>query len=77
MPRISKRPLLFLALSPAAVANALCIRDDEVNAGIKSDALPVHVIGIKRRILVADVEAWVRSWPAPSKRKPRRVPDHG
>jgi hypothetical protein len=77
MPRISKRPILYLALSPAAVANALCIRDDEVAEAIESGTLPVHVKGIKRRILIADVEQWVRSWPAPKQRKPRKVPDHG
>jgi len=70
MPRVTKNPEMFLALSPAATATALSIRPDEVADAIKSGALgPVFMMGIKRRILVADVERWVRSWPQPKKRK--------
>jgi hypothetical protein len=68
MPRVTKNPEVFLALSPAGVATALGIRDDEVATGIKSGALPIHIMGIKRRILTADVERWVRSWPKPKGR---------
>jgi hypothetical protein len=72
MPRISERPSMYLALSPAGVANALGIRPDEVKKAIDANLLPVHVMGIKRRILGADIEAWVRSWPKPTKRVYRK-----
>ena len=72
MPRVTKNPIVLLALSPAATATALGIRADEVAAGIASGALPVYVRGLKRRILVSDVEAFVRSWPKPTKRKYKR-----
>jgi hypothetical protein len=63
MPRVTKNPEVFLALSPAGVATALGIRDDEVAEAIKNGALSVFTKGVKRRVLVADVERWVRSWP--------------
>jgi hypothetical protein len=72
MPRVSKTPLVFLALSPAGVATALGIRPDEVKDAIEKELLPVFVKGIKHRILVADVERWVRSWPKPTKRRYRK-----
>jgi hypothetical protein len=79
MPRVSKNPLVFLALSPAGVATALGIRPDEVKDAIDAKLLPVFVKGIKHRILVADIERWVRSWPQPTKRKytKRKVPANG
>jgi excisionase family DNA binding protein len=71
MPRHRKYPAMKFALSPAAWADALDIRDDEVAEAIASGHLPVFSIGIKRRILASDVERWVRSWPQATKRKPR------
>ena len=73
MPRVSKSPFVILALSPAGVAASLGIRPEPVQAAIASGALPVHRIGTKNRILIADVEPWVRSWPQPMK-KPKRSP---
>lgn len=70
MPRVTKNPQVYLALSPAAVASALDIRADEVSAAINDGLLPVFVMGIKRRILVADIERWVRSWPQPKRKVP-------
>ena len=78
MPRVSKRPALFLALSPAGAANALCIQPQKVRDAIQKKLLPVHVNGANHRILVADVEKWVRSWPQPTKRiyRKRKVVPH-
>jgi hypothetical protein len=74
MPRVTKHPDVFLALSPAATATALGIRPDEVADAIDDGSLPVFVKGIKRRILTADIEQWVRSWP---QIKPKKERPHG
>jgi hypothetical protein len=73
MPRATKNPIVYLALSPAATATALGIKASEVADAIDSDALPVFVKGVRRRILVSHIERWVLSWPQPAKRKPRKV----
>lgn len=73
MPRSTIKPVVFLALSPAATATAIGVRPEVINAAIASGALPVYANGIKRRILCSDVEAFVRSWPKPVKRKRREV----
>jgi excisionase family DNA binding protein len=70
MPRVTKNPVVYLALSPAAVATALGIRADEVADAINNGLLPLFMMGIKRRILVADVERWVRTWPNPKEERP-------
>jgi Flp pilus assembly protein CpaB len=62
-------PRVILALAPKAVSDALGIGRPVVAAAIASGALPVHVNGVKHRILTVDIEAWVRSWPAPSKKR--------
>jgi hypothetical protein len=69
MPRRRVHSTVKLALSPASWADALDIRDDEIARGIESGALPVFCMGVKRRILAADVERWVRSWPQAKRRK--------
>lgn len=75
MPRVTKTPVVYLALSPAAVATAIGVRPEVVKEAISANVLPVYVKGIKRRVLIADVEAWVRSWPKAVAKK-RNVP-HG
>lgn len=74
MGRRTKNPIVFLALSPASVATALNIHPSKVTAGIKSNALKVYVSGIQSRVLVSDVERWVRSWPQRKKRKRKVIP---
>lgn len=74
MPRQTKHPKVFLALSPAAVATALCIAPRKVYEAIADEKLPVFVNGLSRRILVSDLEHWVRSWP---QIKPKRKRPHG
>jgi hypothetical protein len=74
MPRATKNPIVFLALSPAAVATALSIAPRKVYEAIESEVLPVFVNGLSRRCLVSDVETWVRSWP---QIKPKRKRPHG
>ena len=71
MPRQTKNPKVILALSPAATATALGIRLERVAAAISSGALTVHALGLKRRILVREIEAWVSTWPVAVKRKTR------
>ena len=74
MPRMTKTPQVFLALSPAAVATALGVRADEVATAINSGALPVHVMGLKRRVHVSDIERWFRSW---KQIEPKKDVSHG
>jgi hypothetical protein len=73
MPRPSKRPVVFLALSPASVANALGIEPRKVYAAVDAGDLPVFMNGANRRCLVSHVERWVLSWPKAPKRKRRNV----
>ena len=56
------RRLFPVALSVDAACECLDgIHHSYVRAAIKSGALPVYRLGIKRRILVEDLTAWVRS----------------
>jgi hypothetical protein len=73
MPRVTKNPVVLLALSPAATATALCIQPSQVYDAIEKGKLQIFQIGIKRRILVSDIEAWVRSWPKPARKKRKVV----
>jgi hypothetical protein len=69
-------PRVILALAPKAVSDALGVSRRVVAEAIEASALPVHVIGLKHRILTSDIEAWVRSWPAPTqKRRKRKIPN--
>ena len=68
--------VVILALSPQGVAVALGIRNEQVYQAIEDGILPVYKSGIKSRVLIADVEAWVRSWPV-RKYKPRKVVPNG
>jgi excisionase family DNA binding protein len=78
MPRVGKNPAVMLALSPSAVSHALGIRADEVRQAIDDGSLPVYRKGTRSRILIADVERLVRSWPQTTKRKSKRkVPSNG
>ncbi|MGB9118795.1 helix-turn-helix domain-containing protein [Bradyrhizobium sp.] len=74
MSRVTQNPVVYLALSPSAVATALGIRADEVANAINDGLLPVFVMGIKRRVLCSDIERWVRSWPKAVAKK-RTVPN--
>ena len=73
MPRVTKHPVVFVALSPAACATALGILPQEIADAIESGDLPVFVKGIRRRILVSHLERWVLTWPQPPKRKRRKA----
>jgi len=73
MPRNSQ-PMIMLALSPSATARALGVNYERaILPAIASGALgPVYSLGAKHRLLVSDIERWVRSWPQQS--KPKRSP---
>jgi hypothetical protein len=77
MPRATKQPVVYIALSPAAVATALGLRPEIVREAIDAALLPVYRKGIKSRCLVSDVEAWVRSWPKPAKRQYKKRSPNG
>ncbi|HLZ06268.1 MAG TPA: helix-turn-helix domain-containing protein [Bradyrhizobium sp.] len=72
MPRVSKHPVVYLALSPAATATALGIRPERVRDAIEKGEISIRQIGAKKRLLVSDIETWVRSWRQPTKRQSRR-----
>jgi excisionase family DNA binding protein len=61
MPRAHKTPLWPVALSPARAAAVLGIRPDQIQEAIRAGHLPVYTIGIKRRVLIEDLVAYVRA----------------
>lgn len=63
MPRERRTPLFAVAMSPARAADAIGIRADEIYEAINAGLVPVYQKGIRRRVLVADLSAWVRTWP--------------
>jgi hypothetical protein len=60
-----------VTLSPARAAQALGLRPDVIYREINREGsmLPVYQLGVSRRILVKNLEAWVASWPLAQKRK--------
>ena len=75
MPRQPKQPIVYLSLSPAASAVALNVRPERIADAIADGVLPAYTLGVRRFILVADLEAWVRTWKRVMPRK-RKVPHH-
>jgi predicted regulator of Ras-like GTPase activity (Roadblock/LC7/MglB family) len=62
MPRAIKN-VVILAMSPTACAQALGLSETVVQAAIANGDLgPVYIKGAKHRLLVSDIEKWVRSW---------------
>ncbi|MBR0989127.1 helix-turn-helix domain-containing protein [Bradyrhizobium japonicum] len=61
-----------LAVSAAVAAKMLDIDVIKIHAAVRADELRAYRNGVTVRILLTDVEAWVRSWPAP-KRRTRRT----
>lgn len=56
-----RRNALFpVAISPARAAEALDVHRKMITAAIKSGELPVYCHGLKRRILIEDLVAWIR-----------------
>jgi excisionase family DNA binding protein len=55
--------LVILAMSPTHVAQAIGVSENVVRDAIISGELTIHVKGSKSRILVSEVEAWIKSWP--------------
>jgi hypothetical protein len=60
MPRIRKKPMWPIALSPAAAAECLGIPRQTVMDAVKNLELQVFQKGLARRILTLDLEKWVR-----------------
>jgi excisionase family DNA binding protein len=57
-------PQYLLALSVNSLVNALdYIGPHIIRAAIESGELPSYMLGAKKRILVSDVEAWIRAQP--------------
>lgn len=73
MPRQTKRPILYLALSPAALACAMTIPTRKIYEAILLGHLPVHQHGLQRRIWIADAEKWFRTWQRANPVKSRRA----
>lgn len=63
MPRKRVTRLFPVALSPAALAEALTIPVAIIRDAIADASLPCHDIRNRRRVLVRDAEAWVKRWP--------------
>jgi hypothetical protein len=57
-------PVTKIAMSPTKISTATGLRLDRViSPAIKSGELPCYVIGNHRRVLISDVEAWLRTYP--------------
>jgi hypothetical protein len=70
MPRPARDIEVKLALSPHACSTALGVRHAHIDRWIKEGLLPVHKIGVHRRIWVGDLERVFRSTQlAPTVRK--------
>jgi hypothetical protein len=65
MPRAFRAEKLFpVALSPAQAADATGTRPEEIRDLIERANIPLYQIGMRRRVLVADlVEAIRNHWP--------------
>ncbi len=72
MARKIKNPKIIVAISPAAACEALGIVWRDLDPHIKSGTLPVYTCGIRRRVLISDLEALVRTWPRHTPRQPKR-----
>jgi hypothetical protein len=69
-------PLFPIGVAPARAAECIGVRRAVIDAAIHAGELVVYQKGLKRRILVEDLTAWVRkTWtgdrrvPVPPKRK--------
>jgi hypothetical protein len=62
MPRVHKLPTPIIALSPARCAAAIGANYERciLPAILAGELGPVYTLGLKRRILVRDLEAWMR-----------------
>jgi len=74
MPRKVKHPLVYVALSPTALATAFGIDTRHIYAAITMGQLEVrHLPGsVARRIWIADAERWYREHWLPAKPKQRK-----
>ena len=74
MPRKTKQPILYLALSPAALACAMTIPPRKIYEAVLLGHLPVRQNGMHRRILISDAERWMREhWQPANPVKSRRA----
>jgi hypothetical protein len=71
MGRITKRPVITIAISPAGLGTAIGVQPKVIYDAILVGEFPLYQRGMARRILVADAEDWIRrTW---RKAKPRRT----
>jgi hypothetical protein len=75
MSRKTKSPIVYLALSPAALATALGLRPAAVYDAITRGDLAVRALPgtAARRIWLADAEKWFRTHWLPAKPRSRKT----
>jgi hypothetical protein len=61
MPRARVTPLFPVAVAPARAAECLGVRRAAIDEAIRAGELIVYQKGLKRRVLVEDLVAWVRN----------------
>ncbi|MFC4918887.1 MULTISPECIES: helix-turn-helix domain-containing protein [Bradyrhizobium] len=64
-----------IAVSQEAAADLLGIDRRKIAQAVKSRELISHQNGAAVRLLVSDIEQWVRSWPEPQSRRARARKD--
>ena len=72
MPRVHKKLVPIVAASPAMVAAMLSIRPDDLADAIAKKQIKVFQRGARRRVLIEDAKAWLRTWPE-AKSKTRKL----
>jgi hypothetical protein len=72
MPRRHVNPPPLLAASPAKIAAMFDIRPDDLAKAIKEKRLKVFQIGARRRIMLEDAKAWLRTWSEAQPYRPRQ-----
>ncbi|QPF91473.1 helix-turn-helix domain-containing protein [Bradyrhizobium commune] len=64
-----------IAVSQEMAAKLLDIDRRKISRAVRNGELTPHQNGASVRLLVSDIEAWIRTWPQPAPRKPRARKD--
>jgi hypothetical protein len=70
--RLKKLPVPMICASPAMIASLCDLLPADIQRAVALGDIPVHCIGVRRRILLTDATAWIKSLPSTMK---RRTPD--
>jgi len=75
MLKIEPQNLPIIAVSPRQAATMLGIEARAVDGAVRSRELPAHKRGRAVKILLSELEAWVKGWPHPQPHTRRKKDD--